>query len=124
MNAKEIILEDIISRAKHGKNLICSRRQTATQYCLLENLLILSYGAVLTSAIYVYLKKHTGRKVYLYSLLGSIASAITLEVTQKNYKSKVLKELNCDEKGLDEALKFYRYAFTDKNQFYETNNKH
>jgi hypothetical protein len=124
MNTREIILQDVISRAKYGKDLIKERKWTAIQYAALKNAILLSYGAIMTSAVYIYLKRHTRRQVYVYSLFGCLTASFGLITLEKEYKPKVIKQLGCDEEGLDDAVNFYRYAFTDRNHFYETNNKH
>lgn len=125
MSAREIILEDIVSRAKDQKNLICERRTIAAKYSLTKTALNLSCGTLLTSAVYVYLKRHTGRQIYLNLFLGNVFAMVALNTLEKDLKLKAMKQLNCDESKFDETIRFYRYAFTDRNHFFEKiDNKH
>ena len=117
--ARQIYLEDAISRHKTGVSPIRSRQKVARRYEHLNNAFNASLFAAFLSCYFAYNKTYTGRNVYLLSLAGSAVVASALFYYSTNYRNYTRESLGCEEKNFNDYVHFYRYANIDPINYFE-----
>ncbi len=123
--ARQIFLDDAISRHKTGFSPIREKQSIAQKYTYIRSAFNFLVCSAAVSGFFSINKLYTGRKVYFLVFLGSSVASSIMFYVKKNYKSITLKKLDCKEELFDEYLWFYRNAVTDHpNYFEEDRQKH
>ncbi len=123
--ARQIFLEDAISRHKTGFSPIREKQSIAQKYTLIRSSFNFLVCSAAVSGFFSINKLYTGRKVYFLLFAGSSVASAFMAYVKKNYKSYALEKLECKEELFDEYLWFYRNAVTDQpNYFEEDKQKH
>ncbi len=117
--SRQIFLEDAISREKTGQSPIKAKQSQATKFFWLKRLTYLSCCGLAVSCYMTIAKRYTNRKVYLSLFIGSLLSILVFKSLLDKYKTKLIKEFNCDEKNFGELVWFYHYALLDHENIYE-----
>jgi hypothetical protein len=117
--ARQIFLEDAISRHKTGVSPIRSKQKIAMRYGHLNLASNASLLAVTLTGYFAFNKTYTGRNVYLLSLAGSIFIASFFFYLRNDYRHYARESLGCEEKNFNDYVHFYRYANIDPINYFE-----
>ena len=110
---RKIFIEDAISIETTGASLMTKRQSLAKNLHLFKHLSYVSTASVLSFAYLTLNKKYTNRKVYLYSLLGSIMVSLFTSSLHMDLKQKCIDEFGCKNDELTDYAWFYNYSIND-----------
>jgi hypothetical protein len=117
INAREQILQDIISQRITGKPESEEKRIISMNYLFSKRMKWLSTLALPVTTFFVFTKRKSGRSVYTLSLIANVIIYIVANFQYIDEKQKLKKLLNLKQnEKIDQAAKFYAY------QIYESPN--
>jgi hypothetical protein len=112
INAKELILKDIISKHNTGISSLLQWKEKSKKYYFARNLNLLTLAGSLSTLILYFTKKTSGRQsIYLVAPLALMGLTYIFANRSKAIFNSLKEESGIkDDKKLKEFLYFHRYA--------------